>query len=133
MLKNQDGCFALRWFALAGLMLGASVIAGPGALGQASNPSGAVGPTLSPAAQTQNELAAAGVAVPGRPLSATGADGTGQSATDQSVPPVPPTEPSEAAAQLPQGPGSPSGVIGAAPGELTPTTSDLAAAGVAVR
>jgi hypothetical protein len=116
MIKNHSGCCAQRWFALAGLMLGASVIAGPGALAQATNPSGVRGPTASPVAATQIDLHDAGVVVPGWPRTASEADETLN----------------EAAPSTPQGPVDPSGVIGAAaaPTKLAPTTSDLIAAGV---
>lgn len=116
MVKNHVGCFPLRWFALAGGVLGASVTAGPGALGQASN--GAWGPTPSPVHQTQSDLAAAGVAVPGLPLSASEAE-------------QPMAPPLEAVLPLPQGPVDLSGVIGAVPAPAAP--SDPAAAGVMAR
>src|SRR5271169_1327790 len=100
MIKNHAGCFARRWFALAGLMLGASVIAGPGALAQATSPSGVRGLQLSPPALTQTDLHDAGVVVPGWPLTASEADEPDQAA--------------EAAPSLPQGSVDASGVIGAA-------------------
>ena len=117
MITNHAGCFARRWFALAGLILSASVVATPGALGQTTNPSGVLGPTLSSVKPTQSDLHDAGVVVPGWPRSASEV-----AETDQ------PVTPSTEAA--PQGPVDPSGVIGAAAASAAPTPSDLSAAGV---
>jgi hypothetical protein len=116
-MTNHAGCVGWRWLALAGLMLGTSVIAGPPALAQATSPSGVRGQQLSPAALTQLDLHNAGVEVPGWPRLVSEADQTDQAA--------------EAAPSVPQGPVDPSGVVGAAAASThAPTTNDLIAAGV---
>jgi len=115
MVKNRLGCFRLRWFALAGLTLGASVIAGPGARGQAAN--GAWGPMPSAVRQTPGGQAAAGVVVGG------GARGASEAEE-------PAAAPAEAAVSPSQGRVDPSGVVSAAPRDVAPRWSDPAAAGV---
>ena len=118
MYKSHDGCCALRRLALAGLVLGASVITGPGAFGQTSNPSGVQAPP-SPAVEASTDQAAAGVAVPGRSAASSDADTAEQSEA--------------AAASPPEGPVHPSGVVGAAPRVSAPTRSEQNAAGVKVQ
>ena len=116
MVKERNAAISLRWFALAGVILGALVTAGPEA--QAQNQSGAWEAAPPPQEHTLvSDLAAAGIVVPGSPLSA--------SATEQ-----PAASADEAATPRPRGPISPSGVVGAAPEELTQTPDDPAAAGV---
>lgn len=119
MVKHHSGCIPLRWFALAALALGASVIAGPGALGQAANPSGVVGKAPVARELTKSDLAAAGVAAPGSPVS-----------TSEAEKPV-----EEAPPRPPEGPVDASGIVGAAPQAVraAPTPSELEAAGVKVR
>jgi len=117
MVKHHFGCIRLRWFALAALALGATVIAGPGALGQAANPSGVVGKAPVARELTQKDLGAAGVAASGSPVS-----------TSEAEKPVEEAPP-------PQGPVDASGTVGAAPQAVraAPTASELEAAGVKVR
>ncbi len=116
MARNYPGGLTRRWVVvLAGLMLGASIVAGPGALAQAINPSGVQGLQLAPAALSQTDLHDAGVQVPGYPRI--------ESAPDE-------TDQAEAVA-APPGPVDPSGVVGAAAASTrAPTTDDLIAAGV---
>jgi hypothetical protein len=115
MARNYPGGLTRRWVVLAGLMLGASIVAGPGALAQAISPSGVQGLQLAPAALSQTDLHDAGVQVPGYPRI--------ESAPDE-------TEAEAVAA--PPGPVAPSGVVGAATAAATraPTTEDLIGAGV---
>jgi hypothetical protein len=117
MAKNHAGSFPPRRLALAGCVLGAAVLAGSGAFGQLA--SGAWVPTAPPD-RTLSDLAAAGVVVPGSPLSASEAD-------------QPEAPPAEAATPLPRGAVDASGVVGAAPANIAPTPSDPAAAGVITR
>jgi hypothetical protein len=113
MVKERNAAISLRWFALVGVILGALVSAGPEA--QAQNQSGAWEAAPPPQEHVLvSDLVAAGIVVPGSPVSAS--------------PPVAPT--AEAARPQPQGPISPSGVVGAAPQVLTQTPHDPAAAGV---
>ncbi len=118
MVKHHFGCIQLRWFALAALALGATVIAGPGALGQAANPSGVVGKAPVARELTQKDLAAAGVAASGSPVSTSEAE-----------------KPVEEAPPPPRGPVDASGTVGATPQAVraAPTASELEAAGVKVR
>jgi hypothetical protein len=114
MARNYPGCLTRRWVALAGLMLGASIVAGPGALAQAISPSGVQGLQLAPAALSQTDLHDAGVQVPGYPRI--------ESAPDEA---------DQAEAVAAPGPVDPSGVVGAAAASTrAATTNDLIAAGV---
>jgi hypothetical protein len=120
MVKKRNATFSLRWLALVGVILGTLVVAaGPKA--QAQNQSGAwEAAALLPQEQTPktpSDLAAAGIVVPGSPVSASA--------------PEKPT--AEATAPQPQGPISSSGVVGVgAPTEhdSAQTSDDPAAAGV---
>jgi hypothetical protein len=115
MARNYPGGLTRRWVALAGLMLGASIVAGPGALAQSISPSGVQGLQLPSAALSQIDLHDAGVQVPGYPRIESPPDETDQA---------------EAASASP-GPVDPSGVVGApAASTQAPTTDDLIAAGV---
>jgi hypothetical protein len=114
MARNYPGGRTRRWVVLAGLMLGASIVAGPGALAQAISPSGVQGLKLAPAALSQIDLHDAGVQVPGYPRI--------ESAPDETK--------AEAVAAPPVLVGL-SGVVGAvAAAKRVPTTEDLIAAGV---
>jgi len=114
MDKQHNAAFSLRWFALVGVILGALVTVGPQA--QAQSPSGALTappPQEQNQEETQSNLAAAGVVVPGSPLSASPAE-----------------EPTPEAARPQQGPISPSGVAGTPANDVAQMSDDPAAAGV---
>jgi hypothetical protein len=114
MDKQRNAAFSLRWFALAGVILGALVTVGPQA--QAQSPSGALtapSPQEQNQEETQSNLAAAGVVVSGSPLSAS-----------------PAKEPKPEAARPQQGPISSSGVVGTPANDVAHMSDDPAAAGV---
>ena len=117
MDKQRNAAFLLRWYALIGIFLGGLIIAGPQA--QAQSPSGAL--TAPPPQElnqeeTQSNLAAAGVVVPGSPRSASLAEKA--------------EEPTTEAASAQQEPISPSGVAGTPANDSTQMSDDPAAAGV---
>ena len=106
---------------LGSVMIWGLVSVRPAALAQTPDPSGVLGPSARPVALSEKDLVAAGVVIPGRPVTVDTEANTADA------------ELMEAARPLPTGPYDVSGVIGVPPKAARPTAADLAAAGVRVR
>ena len=114
MFENRHG-FSPGRLAVISSILAASTLAGTAAVGQGT-PSGLRTSTPTPVETTKDDRGAAGLAVPGQPVSASPADETQQI---------------EGASATPQG--DPSGLVEGAPREQAPTTVDRGAAGLRVK